>query len=430
MTNAHALINVANQLNHILFALNIDTPELDIIDDQEEKEYSTRENGFKAPVRRNTSNAVLVKSNKKRSQVIKIKDASASTLSEDGECLLSTSAPTFSSSLNDKSPSLNESESDASGTSSFVVRDASNMVLFPISSCDSDEDNVSTVKSRDDHEEDQHEQILELKHQNSQLTVENSLLKIQLKKYIAAIELMKNSSKNEKVDDHLKDEEVPEMVVEPVVQASVESNNDEQSKIDRQATQADIELYEHKLMQVSEMHGELVEFNDHLYRVIQQKDTIISRLRDELVELRGPLPDSDDLMSLSSETDTQSHSISTLPQLLIHIWIPTAFLSGGFKGKSHHIYQIYVRLKDEEWNVYRRYSQFYTLHKFLKEKYPPIGVFDFPPKKAIGNKDSRVVQERRKKLEFYLRNVINLIQSQNSELQCKDKLIQLIPFLR
>lgn len=129
-------------------------------------------------------------------------------------------------------------------------------------------------------------------------------------------------------------------------------------------------------------------------------------------------------------------SLSSLP--LIHVWIPTAFLSGGFKGKSHHIYQIYLRIRDEEWNVYRRYSQFYALHKSLKARHPTVvGGFEFPPKKALGNKDSKVVQERRKKLETYLRNVLNYLQTNSGSgggggdhLSSKEKLVAAVPFLR
>lgn len=47
--------------------------------------------------------------------------------------------------------------------------------------------------------------------------------------------------------------------------------------------------YEKKLVQVAEMHGELVEFNDRLHKVIVQKESMIQRLRQELVELRGPV---------------------------------------------------------------------------------------------------------------------------------------------
>ena len=38
--------------------------------------------------------------------------------------------------------------------------------------------------------------------------------------------------------------------------------------------------------QVAEMHGELLEFNEHLQKTIQSKDVYIKRLRDELVNLK------------------------------------------------------------------------------------------------------------------------------------------------
>src|SRR5271154_1939234 len=47
--------------------------------------------------------------------------------------------------------------------------------------------------------------------------------------------------------------------------------------------------YERKLIQVAEMHGELMEFNSHLQKSLQRKDYAIRRLREELVDLRGPL---------------------------------------------------------------------------------------------------------------------------------------------
>ena len=37
------------------------------------------------------------------------------------------------------------------------------------------------------------------------------------------------------------------------------------------------------MFQVAEMHGELLEFNEHLQKTIQSKDGFIRRLRDELV---------------------------------------------------------------------------------------------------------------------------------------------------
>lgn len=50
------------------------------------------------------------------------------------------------------------------------------------------------------------------------------------------------------------------------------------------------------------------------------------------------------------------------------------------------ILQVYIRIKDDEWNVYRRYAEFRSLHRKLQNKYQQVRTFNFPPKKAIGNK--------------------------------------------
>lgn len=50
------------------------------------------------------------------------------------------------------------------------------------------------------------------------------------------------------------------------------------------------------------------------------------------------------------------------------------------------VLQVYIRIKDDEWNVYRRYAEFRSLHHKLQNKYQQVRTFNFPPKKAIGNK--------------------------------------------
>jgi sorting nexin-29 len=100
-------------------------------------------------------------------------------------------------------------------------------------------------------------------------------------------------------------------------------------------------FYQNNKFQVAEMHGELMEFNDRLHRLLQQKDAASRRLREELVDLRGPLPDdvatSDDDLSVTSDYDTGS--LSAAARALINIWIPSAFLTGG-SSDVHHVYQV------------------------------------------------------------------------------------------
>ncbi|KAF6203938.1 hypothetical protein GE061_002276 [Apolygus lucorum] len=128
------------------------------------------------------------------------------------------------------------------------------------------------------------------------------------------------------------------------------------------------ELYQQKLVQVAEMHGELMELNDRLQRNMVSKDMIIKRLYLELEALRGPLG--------PTEIDVSTQIIS--------LWVTSVFLSGS--QRQHHVYQIHVRIGPEEWNVYRRYSEFYDLHQESKKQYPVVSAFQFPPKKTIGNK--------------------------------------------
>ena len=42
-------------------------------------------------------------------------------------------------------------------------------------------------------------------------------------------------------------------------------------------------------LQVAEMHGELMEFNEMLHRQLNAKDAVLRQLRQELVTLRGPV---------------------------------------------------------------------------------------------------------------------------------------------
>lgn len=97
-------------------------------------------------------------------------------------------------------------------------------------------------------------------------------------------------------------------------------------------------MFERKLVQVAEMHAELMDFNVYLQQSACQKDALIERLTAELEELRGPVPTED------GENAGR-----------VNIWIPSAFLTGS-GSDAHHVYQIYLRAGSDEWNIYRRYS--------------------------------------------------------------------------
>ncbi len=248
------------------------------------------------------------------------------------------------------------------------------------------------------------------------LSRENELLKHQLKKYVGAVQKLRDGPQAYETLAQLEDDQSdkPSKYVDYHFEASE---------------------YEKKLIQVAEMHGELIEFNDHLQRTLLNKDLVIQRMKEELVDLRGPLPnegDLDDAESLISESAVDSCSLSSSgsSRALLHIWIPSVFLSGS-GSKTHHVYQVYLRIRDEEWNIYRRYSDFYNLHVELKKQENAIASFDFPPKKTVGYKAEKVVEDRKKRLQTYLRQVVNLVIQTNPALWVrpnKESILLLMPF--
>ncbi|XP_046551650.1 sorting nexin-29-like isoform X3 [Haliotis rubra] len=245
------------------------------------------------------------------------------------------------------------------------------------------------------------------------LQKENELLKHQLRKYVNAVQLLRTEAVNKDANLGVSLEE-PQPTIppeKPMIDYSYEASE-----------------YEKKLIQVAEMHGELMEFNELLHRQLNCKETLLKQLRQELVDLRGPLPY--DAQASIEDSIPGEADVLALPRTLVNIWIPSAFIRGTATD-SHHVYQVFVRIRDEEWNVYRRYSQFHDLHVKLKKLYPMVSKYEFPPKKTIGSKDAKVVEVRRLSLQKYLRQVINLLMEKNEQFVAnvtKESLMTILPF--
>ncbi|KAM4525955.1 sorting nexin-29 isoform 2-T2 [Fundulus diaphanus] len=244
------------------------------------------------------------------------------------------------------------------------------------------------------------------------LARENEVLKVQLKKYVGAVQMLKREgSPGSDGLSVLRSNEEPV----PALQNKFIGDTEELAA-----------SYERKLIEVAEMHGELIEFNERLYRSLMAKDHLIVQMRQELIDLRGPVPG-----DLSQTSDDPSLSdFETAHRALVNVWIPSVFLQGR-AANAYHVYQVYIRILDNEWNVYRRYTEFRELHNQLRTQFPQVDTFNFPPKKAIGNKDAKFVEERRKQLQGYLRTVMNkLIQAlpEFTARPTKETLLSLLPF--
>lgn len=87
------------------------------------------------------------------------------------------------------------------------------------------------------------------------------------------------------------------------------------------------------------MHSELLELNGRLNDQIILKDKYITKLRTELVSLRGPLPSDE------------------IPHTNIHLWVPSAFLVGRIND-PHHVYQVGITIIiDYVYTMYCAYNQ-------------------------------------------------------------------------
>ncbi|KAF6127347.1 sorting nexin 29 [Phyllostomus discolor] len=204
------------------------------------------------------------------------------------------------------------------------------------------------------------------------LARENEVLKVQLKKYVGAVQMLKREGQTAEV--------VPNLW-----------------NVDGEVTVTE------------QKPGEVAE-------------ELASSYERKLIEVPG------DLSQTSEDQSLSDFEISN--RALINVWIPSVFLRGK-AANAFHVYQVYIRIKDDEWNVYRRYTEFRSLHHKLQNKYPQVRAYNFPPKKAIGNKDAKFVEERRKQLQNYLRNVMNKVIQMVPEFATnpkKETLVQLMPF--
>ncbi|XP_061173499.1 kinesin-like protein KIF16B [Saccostrea echinata] len=111
--------------------------------------------------------------------------------------------------------------------------------------------------------------------------------------------------------------------------------------------------------------------------------------------------------SSSSVTGTGSYSGSFLESFRIRISIPTYRLH-GYGSDTHYEYEVKIAVDEDVWSIYRRYSRFRQLHQDMKKKFPEVSQLAFPPRKILFSRSDKVVAERRKLLELYLRGLISI----------------------
>ena len=74
-------------------------------------------------------------------------------------------------------------------------------------------------------------------------------------------------------------------------------------------------------------------------------------------------------------------------------------------GQKHIVYTCKGVDSNGAWEGPRRFSEFYKLHEKLTIRWPGIPIPELPPKKSIGNKDIKFINERRFYLERFLKKM-------------------------
>ncbi|ESO09425.1 hypothetical protein HELRODRAFT_73826 [Helobdella robusta] len=182
-------------------------------------------------------------------------------------------------------------------------------------------------------------------------------------------------------------------------------------------------------MQIAEMHGELMEFNEKLHKKLLNREKQMRTMHIVIEDLKRKVVFICKLKIVEKLFFLRSNSLSSQSMNLI---IPAAFLQGSSKG-PYHVYQIYIKIRNEEWIIYRRYTDFFELHHSLKKYFQIVKQFNFPPKKTFGKMDPKLVEDRRKGLEDYLRKVLFMLHEncpQFANSPCRITLLTVLPFFR
>lgn len=140
-------------------------------------------------------------------------------------------------------------------------------------------------------------------------------------------------------------------------------------------------------------------------KVQVEYDAIMHKQRDRITELEQQVLD----LTLENSRLRQllnANKVNTSANFQVSI--PRAILRKSKTKTNYYVYEINLKTTNgsENWTIFKRYRDFYKLHKELKKQHIQIKVLDFPPKKKIGNMDFEFVESRRQRLQVYIRHVL------------------------
>ena len=116
------------------------------------------------------------------------------------------------------------------------------------------------------------------------------------------------------------------------------------------------------------------------------------------------------VVNLANETTTTQTSV--IPNTSIFLKINKALLISKkqnlFLNEEYYKYAVELKVNNEYWVIFRRYSEIRDEHDRMSKKFPALKKETFPPRSPFNKTDTFQI-ERQQKLEQYLKSYIQIV---------------------
>lgn len=204
------------------------------------------------------------------------------------------------------------------------------------------------------------------------------------------------------------------------------------------AAQATAELAEAQ-QRLAASEDEVVKLEQHLAETVTHIGTMKGRMEDleeslEVVLARLQVAVDKGAVPPIRPSEIKALGIGVTPRGQVKVSIPHVMTrQAGSSSRQFHVYCIFVTVGHEQWTVERRYSELLAFHQEIRRQLPGAEAIVFPPKVTLGNRNPRLAEERRDRLQTYLQAVVSLavslVGTPVQQDPCRETLLLTLPFL-
>ncbi|XP_067012385.2 kinesin-like protein Klp98A [Anabrus simplex] len=159
---------------------------------------------------------------------------------------------------------------------------------------------------------------------------------------------------------------------------------------------------------LSEVLGDSLRLDDGDFHDNSPTRRLSINMHQRILQGRLGSPVSPMLYTSNSSQDGEDSFNSSIEGYDCWIRIPTYVLRGA-GSSTHYEYEVRVNVAGEKWSLLRRYKRFRELHLTMRDKYgSQVDALTFPPRRFFAKNSESVARQRRKQLELYLRQLLDV----------------------